>query len=168
MSRARQAAWTGALVAGLLTEVIGLAAAWHPQAWLGLFGQDLELLTTGASYLRIVGPFYGLFGFSLALYFAGQGAGRVGWPLVASILRMVISLGGAWLAVAFGLGLPGIFAALAAGLVAMGVVNVAAYAKGATIRLQTAQPLGRTLIDPGNGEASGHDHLRPAQTGTVR
>ena len=36
------------------------------------------------SYLRIVGPFYGFFGAGLALYFASQGAGRLGWPLAAA------------------------------------------------------------------------------------
>lgn len=170
VGRARQAAWTGALVAGLLTEVIGLAAAWHPTAWLGLFGQDPQFLTTGSLYLRIVGPFYGLFGFGLALYFAGQGAGRVGWPLVASILRMAVSLGGAWLALAFGFGLPGIFAALASGLVAMGVVNAAAYARGSTIPLPspTEQPGLGAPIGSGSGEAPGRDHLHSVQTGTVR
>ena len=49
----------------------------------------------GSLYLRIVGPFYVFFGFGLAFYFAARGAGRVGWPLAASLLRMGVALRGA-------------------------------------------------------------------------
>ncbi|SDA33053.1 putative efflux protein, MATE family [Methylobacterium sp. UNC378MF] len=129
-ARARQATLTGALVAGLLTEAIGLTAALHPAAWLRLFGDDPAMLATGSTYLRVVGPFYGFFGAGLALYFAAQGAGRVGWPLAASILRMAVALGGAWIAARLGLGLAGMFVALSAGFVAMGLVNAVAFATG--------------------------------------
>ena len=50
-----------------------------PPAWLSLFGSDPKMIEVGTSYLQIVGPFYGFFGGGLALYFASQGAGRVGW-----------------------------------------------------------------------------------------
>lgn len=129
-ARARRAALTGAVVAGLLTEAIGLAAALHPAGWLTLFGYDPAMLATGTAYLRLVGPFYGFFGFGLALYFAAQGAGRVGWPLTASLLRMAVALGGAGLAAALGLGLTGMFVALAAGFATMGLVNALAFAAG--------------------------------------
>jgi Na+-driven multidrug efflux pump len=129
-ARARHAAQTGAIVAALLTETIGLAAAVYPAAWLGLFGGDPAMLATGSSYLRIVGPFYGFFGAGLALYFAAQGAGRVSWPLTASLLRMGVALGGAWIAAVLGLGLVGMFAALSAGFVTMGLVNATAFATG--------------------------------------
>lgn len=141
-TRARRAALTGAVGAGLLTEAIGLAAALHPVAWLGLFGSDAAMLETGSLYLRVVGPFYGFFGFSLALYFAAQGAGRVGWPLAASLLRMGTALGGAWIASALGFGLWGVFVALASGFVTMGLVNTFAYATG---RLIPANPGHRDL-----------------------
>lgn len=118
-ARARQAA---------LTEAIGIAAALHPVAWLGLFGDDPAMLATESLYLRVVGPFYGFFGFGLALYFAAQGAGRVGWPLAASLLRMGVALGGAWTASALGFGLGGTFLAVSAGFVVMGLVNAAAFA----------------------------------------
>ncbi|GJD33091.1 Multidrug resistance protein MdtK [Methylobacterium adhaesivum] len=137
-ARARQAALTGAVVAGILTEAIGLAAALHPAGWLGLFGDDPAMLATGALYLRIVGPFYGFFGFGLALYFAAQGTGRVGWPLAASLLRMGVALGGAWIAATLGFGISGMFVALAAGFVAMGLVNAAAFATGRLIPVDPA------------------------------
>lgn len=129
-ARARRAALTGAVVAGVLTEGIGIAAALHPAAWLGLFGDDPAMLATGSLYLRVVGPFYGFFGAGLALYFAAQGAGRVGWPLAASLFRMGVALGGAWAASALGLGLTGTFLAVSAGFVVMGLVNAAAFAAG--------------------------------------
>lgn len=129
-ARARQAALTGAIVAGVMTGAIGLVAALHPVGWLGLFGDDAAMLETGSSYLRIVGPFYGFFGFGLAFYFAAQGAGRIGWPLTASLLRLGVALGGAWIALALGLGISGMFVALAAGFVTMGLVNAVAFATG--------------------------------------
>ncbi len=146
-ARARQAALTGALVAGVLTEAIGLTAALHPAGWLGLFGHDPAMLATGSTYLRVVGPFYGFFGAGLALYFAAQGAGRVGWPLAASVLRMAVALGGAWIAARLGLGLVGMFVALSAGFVAMGLVNAAAFATG---RMFLAEPAPSTSpVPPG-------------------
>ena len=132
-ARARRAAMTGAAVAGVLTESIGIAAALHPAAWLGLFGDDRAMVATGSLYLRAVGPFYGFFGAGLALYFAAQGAGRVGWPVAASLLRLVVALGGAWIASALGFGLNGTFLAVSAGFVVMGLVNAAAFATGSMI-----------------------------------
>ena len=88
--RARRAAWIGAALAGLASEAIGVAAALSPEAWLGLFGDDPAMLAVGTRYLQMVGPLYGFFGFGLALYFAAQGAGRVGWALAAGLLRVIL------------------------------------------------------------------------------
>jgi len=104
--RAMRVAWTGAAIAGGITEAIGLAAALFPHAWLTLFGSDPAMLETGTLYLRIVGPAYGFFGGGLALYFASQGAGRMGWPMAAAVLRVVIAAGGGWLAVAWSAAAP--------------------------------------------------------------
>ncbi len=144
-ARARRAALTGAVVAGVLTEGIGIVAALHPVAWLGLFGDDPAMLTTGTLYLRIVGPFYGFFGAGLALYFAAQGAGRVGWPLAASLLRMGVALGGAWITSALGLGLISTFLGISAGFVVMGLVNAAAFAAG---RMFPHDPADRPSLTP--------------------
>ena len=57
------------------------------------------MIAVGSSYLQIVGPFYGFFGGGLALYFASQGAGRVGWAMMVAVLRVVIAAGGGWFAV---------------------------------------------------------------------
>ena len=81
-----------------LAELIGLAAAAFPHAWLGLFDTDPAMLDAGSRYLHAVGPLYGLFGLGMALYFASQGAGRLLWPLLANLTRLVMAAGGGWLA----------------------------------------------------------------------
>ena len=129
--RALRVAWTGGAIAAVITEAIGLAAALFPKAWLGLFGTDPGMLDVGSRYLHIVGPFYGFFGGGLALYFASQGAGRVGRPMIFAILRVIIAVGGGWLAVtAFGGG-DALFAVLAFALVFYGLGNFASVTKGA-------------------------------------
>ena len=130
-ARALRAAWVGAACALVMTETIGLAASIWPGAWLHLFGNDPAMLATGSAYLHAVGPEYGALGAGMALYFASQGAGRLLWPLAAALLRTLIAIGGGWLALRAGAGLPGLFAAVGAGLIAMGAVNAASVACGA-------------------------------------
>jgi len=139
--RALQVAWTGAAIAGGLTEAIGVVAAFFPAAWLSLFGSDPNMIEVGTSYLRIVGPSYGFFGGGLALYFASQGAGRVGWAMIVAVLRVLIGAGGGWIAVSVLGGSSGLFFALAAALVVYGLGNVAAVAGGAWFRTGKEQPL---------------------------
>ena len=86
-----------AIAAGL-TGSIGLYAAAFPHTWLSLFDTDPTMLDAGSRYLQAVGPFYGLFGLGMALYFASQGTGRLLWPLLANLARLVIAAGGGWLA----------------------------------------------------------------------
>jgi putative MATE family efflux protein len=128
--RALRVAWTGAAIAGGLTEAIGLISALFPNAWLTLFGSDTEMLAYGALYMRIVGPFYGFFGAGLALYFASQGAGKLGWPMLAAIIRVLIAAGGGWLAVVALGGSAGLFLVLGVALVVFGAINAAAVASG--------------------------------------
>src|SRR4029434_1417458 len=68
-----------------------------PSHWLVLFSAEPEVLQIGATYLRIVGPAYGFFGLGLAFYFASQGAGRLLWPLLAGLSRLVVAAGGGWI-----------------------------------------------------------------------
>ncbi|MBE7245452.1 MAG: MATE family efflux transporter [Actinomycetospora chiangmaiensis] len=149
VTRARQVAWTGAVIAGLLAEAIGVGAALRPEVWLRLFGEDGAMLAVGAQYLRLVGPFYGLFGVGLALYFAAQGAGQVGWPLAAGLLRVTVALGGGLLALHLGHGLAGLFLALGAGLFTLAAVNAGALASGAWLgRPRGAMPAPRASLRP--------------------
>ena len=132
--RALRIAWTGAAISGGLTGAIGIAAAIFPQAWLSLFGDDATMNAVGAQYLRIVGPFYGFFGVGLSLYFASQGAGRVGWAMGVALLRVAIAAIGGLLMVRLGASTVGIFAALGAGLAIYGVLNIVAVAAGVWFR----------------------------------
>lgn len=121
-ARAGRVAWIGAALAGLVTEAIGLTAALVPEPWIRLFSDQPDIVAGGAEYLRIVGPAYGLFGAGFALYFASQGAGRVGLPLLAAILRVGVTVGIGHVAMA-AFGPPGLYAALASGLALYCVVN---------------------------------------------
>jgi putative MATE family efflux protein len=133
--RALRIAWIGGILGFAVTETIGLVAAIWPQAWLGLFGADPSMLETGSAYLRLVGPVYGFFGLGLSLYFASQGAGRLFWPLCAGTLRVVIAIGGGWLALRLTGSLGWMFAALGLGLVAYGLGMPIAVAAGAWFRV---------------------------------
>ena len=126
--RALRIALTGGALAFAVTEAIGIVAAIWPHAWLGLFGDDPHMLEAGAAYLRVVGPAYGFFGLGLSLYFASQGAGRLAWPLLGGMVRLVVAVGGGWLALALTGSLAWAFAALALGLVVYGLVVAGAVA----------------------------------------
>jgi putative MATE family efflux protein len=129
--RALHAAWVGATIAFLMTEVIGCAAALWPNAWLSLFASDPAMRQAGTYYLHAVGPLYGFFGVGLVLYFASQGAGRLSWPVLGNLARLgVAALGGA-AALRWGHGLAQIFIAQGAALVIYALINVAAVAGGA-------------------------------------
>ncbi len=136
--RALHATWVGAAIAGLLCELVGLAAAFFPHQWLSLFGSDPAMLESGTRYLQIVGPAYGFFGFGLALYFASQGAGRLAWPLLGNVARLAVAGGGGWLALRWGGGVLSVFWAQAVALVLYGLINAMAVAGGAWFG-----PLGR-------------------------
>ena len=132
--RALRIALIGGALAFAISETVGIAAAIWPAAWLGLFGSDERMLATGADYLRVVGPAYGFFGLGPALYFASQGAGRLAWPLLAGLLRMLLAVGGGWLAVSLTGSLVWCFAIVALALVTYGVTIVTAIASGAWFR----------------------------------
>jgi putative MATE family efflux protein len=132
--RALRIALTGGALAFALTEAIGVAAALRPTAWLGLFGHDAAMLATGTAYLHAVGPAYGFFGLGLSLYFASQGAGRLFWPLLAGTLRLLIAVGGGWLALRLTGSLGWMFAALSAALLIYGGIMLGAVASGAWFR----------------------------------
>ena len=132
--RALRVALTGGAIAFALTEAIGLAAATWPTAWLGLCSTEPGMLDAGGQYLRIVGPAYGFFGLGLSLYFASQGAGRLLWPLLAGLVRLLIATGGGWLAWRLTGSLAGVFAALACGLVVYGAIVFGAVLSGAWFR----------------------------------
>jgi Na+-driven multidrug efflux pump len=122
IARARRIALIGGSVAFILTESIGVAAAIWPHAWLTLYSHDPEIIDAGTRYLHFVGPFYGFFGLGVSLYFASQGAGRLGWPLLAGLIRMSITLGGGWLVLRTTASIESLFAVYSLGMFLYGVV----------------------------------------------
>lgn len=132
--RALRIALIGGAIAFALTEAIGLAAALWPEAWLALFSADPATIAAGSAYLRIVGPAYGFLGLGLSLYFASQGAGRLFWPIASSVVRFVIALGLGWLALRLTGSLNWLFAGLALGLVAYGLIMAVAVKSGTWFR----------------------------------
>ncbi|RZL91005.1 MAG: MATE family efflux transporter [Variovorax sp.] len=129
--RALRATWAGAVMAFVLTETIGLAAALFPRPWLLLFGNDPAMLEAGTQYLQAAGPFYGFFGVGLVLYFASQGAGRLLWPVLGNIARLAVAGIGGWLALRWGGQLSHVFVAQGAALVVYGIVIASTIAGGA-------------------------------------
>ena len=146
-TRALRIAFFGGGAAFLLTETIGLAAAIWPEAWLRLFDSNPDMLATGSAYLRVVGPFYGFYGLGFALYFSSQGAGRLLWPLLAGMLRLLIATGGGWFALQLTGSLPWLFAALALGLLVYGVMISTAITRGAWFSSPKQEPKTNTYRD---------------------
>jgi Na+-driven multidrug efflux pump len=131
-ARALRIAWVGAALASAVTGTIGLVGALAPHVWLGLFTTDPDILAVGSAYLRLVGPMYVFFGLGLSLYFSSQGAGRLTWPLVGGVLRLVLAAGGGWIAIHWlGTGLTGMFVATAVALAFYGIVVGGAILLGA-------------------------------------
>ena len=79
----------------------------------------------------MVGPFYGMLGLALSLYFASQGAGRLAWPLAGNLVRLAIAAAGGLAALRWTGDLSHVFRAQSAALVAFGLINVVAVAGGA-------------------------------------
>jgi putative MATE family efflux protein len=118
--RAKRIAFVGAGMAAAVCLAIGLTVAIVPDTWVRLFSDDPAVRAAGASYLRIAGPCYPLFGIGMALYFASQGAGQVLWPVLAGTVRLAVVVIGGVAAVRFGAPLAALFALIAFGMAVFG------------------------------------------------
>jgi len=121
IERAISASWIGVLMAGAMTELIGLTAAAFPQAWIGIFSQDPSVLQVGAEYLHRVGPFFGFFGIGYALYCVGQATRRLEASVFAALLRAAIAVLGGLAVVWLKADVTWNFVAVALGMVAFGL-----------------------------------------------
>jgi putative MATE family efflux protein len=124
--RVRTLTRAGAALGAGASGLVGGTAAAFPGAWMGLFTSDAAVAGFGAAYLVRVGPAYTFLGLGLALYFAAQGRGRTAQPLLATLTRFLVAgaLGALGLIV-LGWGIHSLFALMACGLVAYGMVMVA-------------------------------------------
>jgi putative MATE family efflux protein len=132
--RARRTGLAGGAIVFAVSECVGIAAAIWPQVWLRLFDSDPAMLAAGAAYLRLAGPFYGFFAMGFSLYFASQGAGRLKWPILAGLLRLLITVAGGWAVLAYTGSLTAFFAAGALGMLVYGVVLWWSVASGSWFR----------------------------------
>jgi Na+-driven multidrug efflux pump len=99
VTRARQVAWTAAAAAGLTLGLIGLIVAVDPKLWVSLFTSDPGVTAAAYSYFALAGPAFGFFGVGVCLYFSSQGAAKVGGPVLAGTVRLLmVGVGGWWLA----------------------------------------------------------------------
>src|SRR5262245_35533163 len=99
VARARHVAWIAAASAGIVVGLIGLIVAINPGLWVSLFTSDPGVTAAAYSYFHWAGPGFGFFGAGVCLYFSSQGAAKVGGPVLAGTIRLVlVALGGWWLA----------------------------------------------------------------------
>jgi len=125
LERARRVAWTGAAVAATI-GLIFTGVALFGQSWMGLFTADSAIRQTGALYLLCQAVVFPFTGAALACYFACLGLGFVSGPFLLALLRLILVVGGAWLALSLDGGATAAFAAIAAGLVLFGAGLLAA------------------------------------------
>jgi putative MATE family efflux protein len=125
-AHAKKIAWTGTAIAAGISLTIGATVALFPGVWIRIFSDDPAVLATGSLYLRIVAPFYVLFGAGMALYFASPGAGRMVLPVLAGTVRLVFVFAAGALVVALDGPLAAVFAVIAGGIALFGGLIIAA------------------------------------------
>ncbi len=120
VARARRIAWTAGALAAAGLGGLGLIAAAAPGLWANLFTDDPAVREAASAYLRIAGFAFGFFGLGLCLYFASQGAGRVGGAIGAQAIRLFIVIVGGFALVQMEMPLWSVFLLSALSMVAMG------------------------------------------------
>ena len=124
--RARRVTWIAAALASALLGALGLIVAVAPDLWTARFTQAPDVLASAALYFRWAGPCYGLFGLGLCLYFSSLAAGKVGGPVLAGTLRLVLIALGGWILATAHAPPWTIFALVALGMAAYGLASVVA------------------------------------------
>ena len=132
IQRAEHVGWVGGGSAGLVAGLVGVTLAVFPDAWIGVFTDAPAVHEAAKGYIQIVGPFFFFHGLGLSLYFASQGASAMLWPVLATILRIMVAAIGAYtLAFALEFGLRGIYIAAASAMAVYAIVIAVALKAGA-------------------------------------
>lgn len=121
--RARRIAWTAGGLAALALGVIGLGVIAGPGLWVDIFTADPAVRASAYDYLGVAGLSFAFFGLGLCLYFASQGAGRVGGPIAAQALRLLVIVAGGAAIAHSAAPLTAVFWLAAGGMVTMGTVS---------------------------------------------
>ncbi len=123
-SRAASVAWVGCGIAALIAvPFTGIAVSGG--RWMRLFTNDVTIRTTGALYLNCQAAVYPLFSAGLAAVWACYGAQVVRPPLIVSLIRCMIAVGGGWIALTVTGEALLVFVAIAAGSCVYGVSMIA-------------------------------------------
>lgn len=129
IKRAKQAALVNALFVGAVVELIGLFFAYMPEVWIGLFTREQEVFLIGEQYLKVMGPLNGMIAFVFAFYFAGQGAGKVFWPITAIFTRFAFAICGSVAVLLYHHNLDVLFSIIAFGAFISGVLSILGFFK---------------------------------------
>lgn len=120
----RYVALSAAVAVGVVA-VPAIAVTVRPALWIGLFSDAAPIQAIGADYFHLVGPTYFFVVVSMVIASSFQALARAAVPLAVMIVRVLVVLGSALLAVnAFGAGAHTIFAIIAAANVASCLVMV--------------------------------------------
>ncbi len=121
VARARRIAWTAGSLAASVLGMLGILMVLMPGLWVDMFTDDAAVAAPAYAYLRIAGLTYAAFGLGLCLYFASQGAGRVGGAITAQALRLGVVVLGGWVLSELAAPLWTIFALSALAMLPMGL-----------------------------------------------
>lgn len=121
IERARRIAWTAGGLAAAALGVLGGLAVLAPELWVDIFTEAPKVQDAAYGYLRTAGFSFAFFGLGLCLYFASQGAGRVGGAITAQTLRLTIVLVGGLTLSTAGAPLSSYFLLSAVAMIAMGL-----------------------------------------------
>ncbi len=123
VARARRVTWIAGAVAGLFVGLIGLVVAIAPQLWVSLFTSDPGVTAAANSYFHWAGPGFGFFGAGVCLYFSSQGATKVGGPVFAGTVRLVLVALGGWVLSSAGAPAWTLFALVGTAMVVFGLTT---------------------------------------------
>lgn len=130
--RAERAAWISSFSSMVLLGLLGLFFFLLARPMLGIFSTDAEVVTVGVSCLRIVCPSYLFLAFGMVLVQAFNGAGDTWTPTwINLICYWLIQIPLAWvLSMQAGLGIEGVFAAIASTQVVLAAIAIAVFRRG--------------------------------------
>lgn len=127
LKRARQAALLNALFVGAMVELVGLSLAYRPDIWMNLFTNAADVLFVGEKYLKSVGPVYGMIALIFSFYFAGQGAGKVFWPITAIFTRFAFATAGATVVLLYHRNMDVLFSIITIGALFSGTLSLLSF-----------------------------------------
>ncbi|MBB5047335.1 putative MATE family efflux protein [Rhodopseudomonas rhenobacensis] len=126
VARARRVAWTAGATSALGVGAVGWLVAIWPSLWVSLFTSNPAVTAAASSYFAWAGPVFCFFGLGVCLYFSSQGAAKVGGPVLASTLRLLLVGVGGWVLSALAAPAWMLFVLVAVAMVMFGLCTAAA------------------------------------------